>query len=70
MKHKTKKIFTIFTTIILLLSINITPAAQSIGSATNLEPLHYMGAKPDSPENIKNIYFLKTQPDQYLCRLQ
>lgn len=58
MKNKKVKIFTLLISTILIISLNITPSAQSISSAQNSKPLHYMGAKPDSPETIKK-YLLK-----------
>lgn len=58
MKNKIKKFIIILSSIVLIVSLNICITAQSISTATKNEPLHYMGAIPDSPENIKK-YLMK-----------
>ncbi len=51
MKKKTKNLLSFLTTLVCILSITITSSAQYL-SVQDEEPLHYMGAIPDSPDNI------------------
>lgn len=58
MNNKHRNLITILVCVVMIISVSFTSAAQSLGLSQSSKPLHYMGALPDTRENIEK-YILK-----------